>query len=126
MNLTPQQERFAQLVASGKTQADAYRGAYKARATTKPETIQANASRLMAHSNVLARVKELKEQLSNKALWTREDSVNALKRLVETESGGVAVSALKELNLMHGFNAPIKQEISGSMNNTVEIVLIDP
>jgi phage terminase small subunit len=126
MNLTPKQEQFAQLVASGKSQTDAYRGAYNVSDKTKPESIMQEASKLMTNPKVATRVKELKGELANKALWTREDSVKALKRLIETESGGVVVSALKELNLMHGFNAPIKQEITGSMNNTVEIVLIDP
>ena len=53
MSLTPKQERFAQLVAEGKTQADAYRGAFNTKPTTKPETIIANASRLMADSRHL-------------------------------------------------------------------------
>ena len=40
VKLTPKQERFAQEVASGKSQADAYRAAFDVNVGTKPETIQ--------------------------------------------------------------------------------------
>lgn len=60
MALTPKQEKFAQGVAEGKTQADAYRAAYNVRPTTKPETVVQAASRIMSDSNVSARVEELR------------------------------------------------------------------
>jgi len=46
-DLTPKQEKFAQSVASGKSQADAYRMAYNAE-NMKDETVWARASELMA------------------------------------------------------------------------------
>ena len=43
VNLTPKQEKFAQCVADGMTQADAYRAAYDCAPSTKAESIQVNA-----------------------------------------------------------------------------------
>ena len=106
MNLTPKQEKFAQCVADGMSQADAYRTAYDCKPTTKPETAQANASRIMSDSTVLARVEELRAQLSEKSIWTRADSVKALKEVAlnPASKGSETVAAIKELNAMHGWN----------------------
>lgn len=52
MALTPKQELFAQEVASGKTQADAYRAAFNVGPTTKPETTYKRACELMADGNI--------------------------------------------------------------------------
>lgn len=107
VNLTPKQEKFAQCVADGMTQADAYRVAYDCGAATKPETIQNKAHELMKNGEVAARVKELREMLTEKALWSREDSVNVLKSIANDERNAKPaerVSAVKELNAMHGWN----------------------
>jgi hypothetical protein len=56
--LTPQQEKFAQGVASGKSLSDAYRFAYKA-SRMKPQTINDTASKLMANPEITHRVKSL-------------------------------------------------------------------
>jgi hypothetical protein len=58
--LTPKQEKFAQGVASGKTQADAYRAAYNAN-NMKDSTIWKKASLLMIKGEVRGRVEELKK-----------------------------------------------------------------
>ena len=119
--LTPKQESFAQAIASGMTQADAYRHAYNVSANTKPETIWSKASELMADGKVSGRVQELKEQLSKKALWTREMSVKALMTAYKDGNPSVKVSAVKELNAMHGFNAPTKIEATVSQKSLEEL-----
>ena len=111
--LTPKQEKFCQCVADGMTQADAYRTAYPNNMSSK--TIVEKASGLMNDGNIRARVQELKQQLSQKALWTREESVKVLKEVIEEGRARDKTSAVKELNLMHGYNAPIKHEISGEV-----------
>lgn len=117
--LTPKEEKFAQLVASGNTQADALRGSYDCK-NMLDKTIIEKASRLMAQNNISARVRQLQEELSNKALWTREESVQTLKRLiVDSDKGNEIVAAVKELNSMHGYNAPIK--IDAELRATVNI-----
>lgn len=124
MKLTPKQERFCQCIADGMSQADAYRNAFDVKPTTKPETTQANASRLMADSMVSARVKELRDMLTAKAIWTREDSAKVLSEIAlgHDEQGKTSdrVAAVKELNAMHGFHAPTKVAQTDSQGNDVQ------
>lgn len=79
MKLTPKQEAFAQAVASGNTQADAYRQAFNA-TKMKAETIQQSASRLMADRKVSARVAELRKPVVEAVQITLEGH---LKRLAD-------------------------------------------
>ena len=58
--LTAKQERFAQLVAAGATQSDAYRQAYDVSPDTHRDTVIEDASHLAAHPNVSPRIQELK------------------------------------------------------------------
>ncbi len=121
--LTSKQENFAQAVASGMTQADAYRSAYDAE-KMKPETIQSKASVLMAHGMVRARVQELQAELANKSLWTREQSVKVLVGVIgDGESrAGDKISAVKVLNDMQGFNAPEEHIIKGTVIHRIELI----
>jgi hypothetical protein len=57
--MTPKQEKFAQCIADGMNQADAYRAAYDAE-KMKPESIYSKASELMADGKVANRVKALR------------------------------------------------------------------
>lgn len=77
--LTPKQEKFAQCVASGMTQADAYREAYNCKPTTKPQTVQSHASRLMADGKVSARVEELRAPAIDRLGYTLEKLVEELE-----------------------------------------------
>ena len=72
MSLTGPQEKFAVGVASGKTQADAYREAYPKSKKWKDETLWAEASRLMANHKVSTRVKELRERISGIGIASAE------------------------------------------------------
>ena len=125
MTLTAKQEKFAQCIADGMTQADAYRSAYDA-GKMKAETVQSKASILMANGMVRARVDSLKAALESKGLWTREKSVQALAAIADGSEAKAneIVAAIKELNLMHGFNAPSKVEISGAMVHRIERVIL--
>lgn len=87
--ITEKQERFAQIVASGKTYAEAYRESYKCE-KSKIETVWENSSRLMADGKVSARVKELQsntqrrneatldEVLQEMANWLRFDPADIM------------------------------------------------
>lgn len=59
--LTPKQEKFAQCVASGMSQADAYRNSARIKSTTKDKTMQEAASRMMADCKIRARVAEIRQ-----------------------------------------------------------------
>jgi phage terminase small subunit len=113
--LTAKQEAFAQAIADGMGQADAYRFAYDAE-NMKDETVYPNASRLMNNSKVAARVSELKSQVVEKQLWTREMSVKGLmsayRIALEAKTSTGMTAAVKELNIMHGFNEPTKVAVN--------------
>jgi len=115
MALTAKQEAFAQAVASGMTQADAYRHAYDCEGSNE-QTIYDEASDLMRHPEVGPRVKFLKDELACAALWSRLDSVQTLADIAKGEEtrANEKVAAIKELNSMHGFNAPTKHEVAGN------------
>jgi phage terminase small subunit len=118
MKLTAQQEKFAQAIADGMSQADAYRAAYRA-GKMKDQAIYVNASKLAADAKVALRVAELKKALSEKALWTREQAVQALIDESRGDRASDRISALKALNDMHGYNAPAKLDIRGAISVAV-------
>ena len=115
--LTAKQEEFCQAIADGMTQADAYRTAYNSEAM-KSASIHKRASELMADGEIAGRVEELRAMLTAQALWTREDSVRELSSIATDRTGETKpserVSAIKELNAMHGYNAPSKVDLSSS------------
>jgi hypothetical protein len=124
MKLTAKQEAFAQAVAGGMSQAEAYRTNYDVDPNCKPETIWVNASQLMSDTNVSQRVALLKDEIAAKALWTREDSVRTLKEIaLDAEARhGDKTGAIKELNAMHGFNAPTKTEMTIDFPRVINII----
>jgi NAD-dependent oxidoreductase involved in siderophore biosynthesis len=123
MELTAKQELFSQSVASGMTQADAYRTAYNA-ARMKTETIYVRACELMQNSKVAERVAGLRAETAVKHLWSREDSITSLMGVVKTPDRAADItSAVKELNAMHGYNAPIKNQIVDENGVPVSMVI---
>ena len=127
MTLTAKQEQFAQAIASGMNQSDAYRAAYDA-SKTKPDVVSVKASQLMADGKVAVRVNQLRADLADKQLWTRQDSVAELADIAKGSESKAAekIAAIKELNLMHGFNAPTKIEMGGVLIHRIERVIVDP
>jgi hypothetical protein len=123
MKLTAQQEKFAQALADGMSQADAYRTAYNA-SNMKDATIQNNAYKLMQNNEVATRVAALKDALASKALWTREKSVLGLANIADDGSAKPAeiIAAIKELNSMHGFNEPVKVNLNANVVGRIELV----
>ncbi len=124
VNLTAKQEAFCQGIADGLGQADSYRAAYDAEGM-KDNTIYPLASKLMKNSKVTARIAELKSQVQEKQLWSREMSVKALVQAYREGSGSVKVAAVKELNAMHGYNEPAKLSINGNLVHKVVRQVID-
>jgi hypothetical protein len=120
--LTPKQEAFAQGVADGLSLAEAFRRANPSAAKWKPETIWVRASQWMASDKVATRVEKLKAALAEKALWTREDSVRTLIEVInDPDRKADVIAATKELNAMHGFDAPKKIEHGGNVGGVLVI-----
>ena len=114
--LTPKQEQYCKNRAILKmSQRKAYINAFPSAKEWKLETVDTKACNLEAEDKILARIKELQDEIKaemmQQAEWTRKDALNELKRLIdranremdETSSmSGPNVSAIinavKELN----------------------------
>lgn len=121
MSVTPQQEAFAQAVASGMNQSDAYRAAYKVRPTTKPETVNQAASRLMADSNISARVGELRKPIVEAVQITLQSHLERLSELSRLAQEGGQMSAAINAEVARGKASGLyveKMEHSGSIGVT--------
>lgn len=84
-------------MASGKTQADAYRAAFNVSASTKAETIHKRASELMQGGEVAGRVEELRKPIIEEVGITLKIHLEDLKRLrnaaVQSGQYGAAITA---------------------------------
>jgi len=124
--LTPKQEAFAQGLASGLSQSEAFRQAYPKALAWKNATVWRKASLLAGHGDVQARVDQLRQEIADLDLWTRKDSVRVLREVADGDKGAERVQAVKELNLMHGFNEPVKVAVEGGLNLALELVGVLP
>lgn len=126
MSITSQQEKFAQAVASGMTQSDAYRAAYKVKPTTKPESVNQNASRLIANVNIASRVEELRQPIVKAAQMTLEAHLNDLKGLRNMATKASQYSAAISAEIARGKAAGLytdKLEHSGSVSGLTPIII---
>lgn len=115
--LTPKQEKFAQAVASGMTQADAYRHAYNAE-NMADSTIWSRASELAADGKVSGRIKALQESAAIAALWSRELSIKtkrqALQLAMEKKDSRAIIQASESLDKQYGLEPARKVDITSS------------
>ena len=108
--LTPKQEKFAQVYVETSNASKAYRTAYNSKA--KADTVHVSASKLLSDPKVALRVHELREELQEKSLWKRLDSIRTLAEIASGKDAEAKpsdrVGAVKALNTMHGWDAPVK------------------
>ena len=128
MALTPKQEAFAQALVTGMSQSDAYRAAFTVGAKTKPETVNQAASRLMADSNVAARVAELREPIAKKAQITLESHLDDLLRLrnmaAKERQYGAAITAEVARGKASGVVTD-KLIVGGSLIHTIDRPIVN-
>lgn len=79
--LTPQQEKFAQLVAEGNNQSAAYRKAYPKSQAWKDTAVNVAGAKMMALGNVSGMVAALRAEASKKTVITLESHLAELERL---------------------------------------------
>ncbi len=122
MKLTPKQESFCMAYLETGNASEAYRQAYSAEKMT-PKTVNETASKLLASPKVSARVEELKAMIVEKFVWSRQDSLQVLSDIARTatEPATSRITAVKELNAMHGYNAPskVKHEFTDEHGNPI-------
>jgi len=122
--LTAQQESFAQAVASGKSQSEAYRTAYPRSREWKQTAVNETASRTASNPTVFARIAALRREVAERSLWSREQSVAILAEIAQAaEKDSDRVQAVKELNAMHGFEAAKKVDLQARVHE-VRIVAL--
>ncbi|MDP3478144.1 MAG: terminase small subunit [Desulfoprunum sp.] len=109
--MTPKQEAFCKAYLETGNASEAYRRAFGA-GKMSPKTINEKASRLLSQDKIRTRVQELKEKLTDKWIWERKDSLRVLSTIadMDKEAATSRISAVKELNSMHGYNAPVKNQ----------------
>ena len=136
--LTPKQEQYCKNRALKKmSQRKAYIDAFPSAKEWKPETVDTKACNLEAENKILARIKELqdelKEDILKEAAWTRQDALKELKKLIdrandemditETMSGpnvSAIINAVKELNTIYAVAE--KTEGGGVLDDILQAV----
>lgn len=98
---SPQQEKFAQCLAQGMTQAAAYRVAYPRSNNWKDEVVYVQSSTLAADSKVIVRVSELQAP----AMRAMEMSIERILK----ENAYLAFSDVRKLFDENGLMLPVKQ-----------------
>ena len=80
MKLTPKQDKFARLVAEGKSLSEAYRLSYNAE-KMKPETVNREAKALIDDPKISTRVNEIREPIVERTQITLESHLKDLMML---------------------------------------------
>ncbi len=94
--LNQQKEKFAQLVASGMSQAAAYREAYPNSTKWKDSTVWSRSSELAKEREVLGRIAELQGEAAQMAVYTLAEHLSRLDKLSRgAESDGKYAEAVK-------------------------------
>ena len=109
-SMTPKQQLFAQMVASGQPLSGAYRAAYSAQAM-KPSSVHVEASRIMklkpVKDKVASLVAESDKQIVNDRIAKREEVLEELTRLMQEAqpSDTPKIRAAELLGKHHGIFA---------------------
>lgn len=130
--LTLKQEKFVLALVEGKSQRQAYKEAYNAK-NMKDETIDSRASKLFKEYKISARYQELIKEVSDKALYTREEAIEDLKWVKErfkesievkpTQGNGtIFVNAVKELCTLNDLYPKEKEEKDNKENEVADML----
>lgn len=127
MDLTDKQEKFAQAIAKGFNQSDAYREAYTAENMSK-EAIGVEACRVMNNPKVSLRVKELKERNLEKnydrdVRYYLEKLEEIRQKAVAEGQYSAAVSAIKEDAKISGVYVE-KAEVKNNVEMIKEVTFV--
>ena len=135
--LTAKQEQFVKNIIDGMSQADAYRNAYNCKRMAD-KTIIENASRLMANSNVAARLQELRDRMADDTIMTAKERLKYLTSIingtekeklvqiidgepVEVEVPISVKNKLSAVDLMNKMQGEYTQKIEAEVNQEVTI-----
>lgn len=107
--MTPKQEAFCRAYLEKGNATEAYRLAYNAENMAQT-TVTPKASKLLSQDNIRARLQELRGALVKASLWSRQQSVITLAGIASSQESKASdkIAAVKELNVLHGYNVPVK------------------
>jgi hypothetical protein len=121
--LTPKQEAFAAALATGVSQAEAYRTAFPSSLKWADSTVWPKASTLAANGKVQARLAELQAEAAAKAVYTLADHLKRLDDLSrDAQKNGEFTAAVKAEEIRGkaaGFH-PTKVELTGKGGGPIE------
>ena len=114
-------EKFVQCIANGYSQRKAYRAAYPNSEKWKDETVDSKASALAKDGKVLARLRELAEKASTKAVMNATERKAWLTKVIQNpfEETKDKLKAVDLLNKMEGSYSETL-EINGRISNPFE------
>jgi phage terminase small subunit len=110
--MTPHQELFAQGVASGLSQSDAYRKAYPASLKWKDKTVHECASKLAANTKVSTRVSELQALSADAAVLDGAEIMREIKRVALSDIGGI-IGANGKVLMPNELDAATRAAVAG-------------
>jgi phage terminase small subunit len=111
--LTAKQEQFVKNIIDGMSQADAYRNAYPNQRMSD-KTIHESASRLMNNSKIIARLKELRENLIKPTIMSAQERLEFLSKVISGEKGEIVTEIVD--------GEPTEIEVPASMKNRLSAI----
>lgn len=117
-------EKFAQGIAQGLSQRKAYREAFPNSKKWKDETVDPKASNLAKDDKVSARLQELRDESSSKAVKSAQARKEWLSSIIDGEEDiNVKLKACDLLNKMDGeYTTKIEADVSSEMHINIELV----
>ena len=117
--LTPKQELFAQKIAEGMSQADAYRSAYACK-NMSDNAIYREASLLVDNPNIAQRLKELRDMAAKPSIMSAQKRKEWLTEVINNPEVDInaRLRASDQLNKMEG---EYVQKVETELKNAVSI-----
>lgn len=123
MALTPKQEKFAQCVASGMNQSDAYRAAYNVKEDTTPASVNQQAYELMQDLDISYRIEHLRKPIAERVGRTLEQHIERMAELsrlaLEADEHSAAIKAEENVGKVLGYYVN-KTELTGRNGQPIE------
>jgi hypothetical protein len=118
-------ETFAQEIALGKSQRQAYKVAFPKSVNWKDETVDPKASALAKNDKVLTRIQELQAEATSKTIKTAIQRKEWLSSIMddETEDISIKLKACDLLNKMDGeYTTKIEADVNSEVNINIELI----
>jgi hypothetical protein len=118
-------ETFAQEIALGKSQRQAYKVAFPKSVNWKDETVDPKASALAKNDKVLTRVQELQAEATSKTIKTAIQRKEWLSSIIDSteEDTTTKLKACDLLNKMDGeYTTKIEADVNAEVNINIELI----